>query len=100
MISFDIKKDDFIKQITVKGHAAQNDFGKDIVCASVSTAIILSVNLLEKFSKLDCVKYVVDEGIFDITVSNKDEVINNILENLEYSLNDLKIQYPKYIKWK
>ena len=33
-----------IKKVTIKGHALYADFGKDIVCAAVSSTVITSVN--------------------------------------------------------
>ena len=35
-----------IKGIEVSGHSGYEDLGKDIVCSSVSTAMILTINLL------------------------------------------------------
>ncbi len=85
-------------QLTVKGHAEQSEYGQDIVCASVSTAIIMTVNLIEIFSKLDSVEYELEEGFFKITIINNNDIVNNIINNLEFTLDNLKNQYPKYIK--
>ena len=38
------KNNDNIKNIIIKGHALYDDYGKDIVCASVSSTIITSVS--------------------------------------------------------
>ena len=38
-------------EIKVEGHADFARLGKDIVCASVSTAIILSANLIKRFDQ-------------------------------------------------
>ena len=38
------KKGDIYKHITITGHALYDDFGKDIVCAAVSSAVITSIN--------------------------------------------------------
>ena len=35
-----------IKKISVLGHAGSGNYGKDIVCSSISTAVIMSANLL------------------------------------------------------
>ena len=39
-----IKDSNKVKEITIKGHALYDDFGKDIVCAAVSSTVITSVN--------------------------------------------------------
>lgn len=83
--------------ILIEGHANQNEYGNDIVCASVSTSIILSINLIEKFNLLNTIKYDLKEGYFRIEVIKSNDIVNNILENLKYTLNDLYSQYPKYI---
>ena len=40
------KRDNKISQIVVKGHANYDTFGKDIVCASVSTMMITTINCI------------------------------------------------------
>ena len=32
------------KNISIKGHALYNDFGRDIVCSAVSSIVITSIN--------------------------------------------------------
>lgn len=99
MISYKIQKNGlWIQEIVVSGHANQNAYGQDIVCASVSVATIMSYNLLEKFSKDKNVFLKIKEGYFELRVLENDDVISRILENLEYTLNDLQKQYPKYIQ--
>ena len=47
MIKISIKKEnDFVKQVKIIGHAKYNDYGKDIVCASVSSIVITTVNAI------------------------------------------------------
>lgn len=84
-------------KISVKGHANLSIHGRDIVCAAVSTAIIMTINQIEVFSKLDQIEYQIDEGYFMIKYSD-DDIIIKIITNLEYTLDNLIKQYPKYIK--
>lgn len=84
--------------IEVSGHADQNEYGKDIVCSSVSTALIMTINLIEKFSQLNDIKYQIKEGYFQLEYNKNNKIVNNIVENLKYTLNELFIKYPKYIK--
>ena len=94
MIRVEIKKN----SITVKGHANSSLYGTDIVCASVSTAVIMSVNQIYLFDKAQNVDAVVSEGNAKITVVSEDDIVNKIIDNLVFTLKDLELQYPKYIK--
>ena len=89
-----------INQMEVSGHASYDDSGKDIVCAAVSTAIIVTINALEKLNVLDHIKYEIEEGYFLVVIKKNNDVVNALIDNLAYSLNDLNNQYPKYIKIK
>lgn len=83
--------------IEVKGHAGYDVSGKDIVCASVSTLIILTINLCESFNKLDKIKYELKEGYFRLEVF-EDEIVDVLYENFKNTLRDLESQHNKYIK--
>jgi len=101
MIKVDVKCHlNEIKYIEVSGHAMYANSGKDIVCASVSTALIVTINALEKLNVLDHIKYEIEEGYFQCEVLDDDIQVKALLDNLVYSLTDLSNQYPKYIKIK
>ena len=87
-----------IKKIVISGHAEYAPKGEDIVCASVSTAIIMTVNQIEIFDLLKNVALKIEEGYFQIEVLKDNDIINKLLINLEYTLNDLEINFKKYIK--
>lgn len=47
MIKIKVKKDEeIIREISINGHALYDDYGKDIVCASVSSIVITTVNAI------------------------------------------------------
>lgn len=101
MIKVDVRcQSNEVKYIEVSGHALYDHSGKDIVCASVSTALIMTINALEKLAVLDTIKYDIEEGYFQLEVLTKDPLAKSMLDNLVYSLTDLSNQYPKYIKIK
>lgn len=87
-----------IKVIEISGHAEYSESGKDIVCAAVSTAIIVTANAVELLNLNSNRELMIDEGYFKFEVLKNDEVLNKLLLNLEYTLYDLEKQYPKYIK--
>ena len=95
MINIEIIKNETIK---VSGHANYAEYGQDIVCASVSTAVYMSINQIEVFDKFDCIKTIVKEGNACIEVVREDEIVKKVISNLIFTLRDLELQYPKYIK--
>lgn len=90
-----IKKDAKIDKIIISGHAMYDDFGKDIVCASVSSIVITSVNAILKINK-DAITYREDDDL-KITVMLHDDVTDKLLENMLDLLIDLSKQYKKNI---
>ncbi len=92
-----------INCINTKGHSGYEDIGKDIVCSSVSTSIILTYNLLNKLNiKFD---YVEDEKIPMISLKfdhnyEQEELVQCILENLVKTLEDVEKQFKKYLQIK
>lgn len=89
---------DVILEIIVKGHANYKAKGEDIVCAAVSTATILTANAIEHLGLNQKIDLEVSEGYFKISPKENNEIIVGLLKNLEYTLQDLIKQYPKYIK--
>lgn len=92
------KKGGIIKNITVKGHALYDDFGKDIVCAAISSTIITSVNaslLIDENS----LSYEKNSGL-DIEVLKEDEVTTKIINNMISNLLELEKAYPENIQIK
>lgn len=86
------------KTIKVKGHANYAEYGQDIVCASVSTAVYMSINQIEVFDKIECINTIIKEGNACIEVVREDEIVKKVISNLIFTLRDLELQYPKYIK--
>lgn len=99
MLTYQVKKNlDSITTIKVNGHALFARYGNDIVCASVSTAIIVTLNAIESLGLKDNINFELKEGKFCLKVLNEDQNLNALLKNLEFTLNDLRIQYPKNLK--
>lgn len=85
--------------LEIKGHSLFGNYGNDIVCSAVSTAVIVSINLIEKFNKLDKVLYKLESGYLYLEIKDiNDLVVKNIIDNLLYTLKDISTSYPKNIK--
>ena len=82
--------------IEVKGHANYDEFGKDIVCASVSSILITTINAIVRIDS-SCIDYSDNDGVY-VKIFKHTEVIDKLLENLESLLQDLEKQYPNYIE--
>ena len=101
MTTYNVIKNQFTAKIEVKGHAGYAEYGHDIVCASISTACIVTANLIEKLELgYNIIDLVCDEGYFRLQVKISDATSKAIFENLEYTLDDISKQYPKYLKMK
>ena len=83
--------------ITIAGHALYDDYGKDIVCASVSSIVITSINLCLRFDK-DSIKYKKKTDKLAIEVLSSDEKVTLTIENMIMMLEELASTYKKNIK--
>ena len=92
------KNNNYYNKIIITGHANYDDFGKDIVCASVSSTVITSVNsclaIDDKSISSD------NENGLDISILKNDDVINKIINVMITNLYELEKAYPKNIKIK
>lgn len=94
MIKVNIKGN--IDEIKVSGHANYDEYGKDIVCASVSSILITSINAIVRIDDKS-IDYNELDGVY-IKVLKHTDVIDKLLINLVELLTDLQKQYPKYIE--
>ena len=84
-------------QIIIEGHSNYNDYGKDIVCASISSIIITTINGLLKIDK-DCINYKEEEGFIKIDILKHDKYVDILIGNMIDLLKELEKQYKKNIK--
>ncbi len=101
MTKIDVQySDETIVKVVVQGHALFAEQGEDIVCASISSLLIFTINVLEKLRRE--VTYKLDEALIEIDVS-LDETSQLICEQLIDSLLELTIDYPQHVevkKWR
>ena len=84
-----------IDNISIKGHAMYDDFGKDIVCASVSSIVITTVNAILKVED----KSISYDDSFYLKVLKDNSVVEILLENMISMLKELETDYPDNIKF-
>ena len=93
MIKVNIKKD----QITIKGHADYEEFGKDIVCASVTSIATTTINAIIRLDS-ESIEFKSDSGLIDIVVKKHSDLVDTLLLNMTELLKELEKDYKKYIK--
>ncbi len=84
------KNNNYYKRIIITGHANYDDFGKDIVCAAVSSTVITSVN--------SCLA--IDNESISYEDKNGLDIITKIINVMITNLYELEKAYPKNIKIK
>ena len=90
------KKDNKVYEVVIKGHAKYDEYGKDIVCAAVSTMAITTINAILCLE--DSIDFEENSGILKIKVLNDTEVVQKLLDNLYQELNEVHDMYPKNIE--
>ncbi|MDD2504908.1 MAG: ribosomal-processing cysteine protease Prp [Bacilli bacterium] len=83
--------------IMITGHANFDNYGKDIVCASVSSIVITSANDMFIVDET-ALEYIDDGNKILINIIKDDELINKLFKNLKNLLINLAKDYPKNIK--
>ena len=93
-----LKSNDNIDKIIITGHANYDDYGKDIVCAAVSSTVITSVNACLSIDNKS-ISYEDKDGLVIETKKN-DIVTMKIIDSMISNLKQLEKAYPKNIQIK
>ena len=93
MIKVNIK----CNRIIITGHANYADYGKDIVCASVSCIVITSINACLRFDNKS-LEYKEKRDKLTIDIKSDDKNIKLIIKNMICMLEELAKTYNKNIK--
>lgn len=92
------KKNGEITGFKVKGHADYSEKGSDIVCASVSSAVMMAANMIT-----DIFGYQADVSAVGDSVSLKthipsDKVLQGLYSGLEMQLKEIAGEYKNNLK--
>ena len=88
-----------IKKFTVDGHSGFAQSGEDIVCASVSSTVWLTINGIEK-KNLARISYTESDGFVECTISEKySDGADVLLDSLIMFIIELSGQYKDYVKF-
>ncbi len=86
-------------KITISGHANYNEKGQDIVCSSVSSIVMTTINAINSLEE-GAIKSIVKEGYTEIIILNNSLIVTKLLENMINCLKSVEKNYPKNIKIK
>ena len=84
-------------KIEVSGHANYDDYGKDIVCASVSSIVITTINAVIEIDE-DSIDYEDNDNKIIIEIKKDNETVKKLINNMVFMLENLEKDYPKNIK--
>ncbi len=91
-----ISNNDIIDEIKIVGHANYEEYGKDIICASVSSIAITTVNGILSIYP-NALKYNQDDDQLLIKVLENNNIINSLLQNMVKLLSELENDYQEHI---
>ena len=86
-------------KIQVKGHAMYADFGKDIVCSSVSSIVITTINGIISINPNAISYQNIKDGLL-LEIKSNDNVTLKLIDNMIELLTKLSKDYPKNIRIK
>ncbi|MBE6138545.1 MAG: ribosomal-processing cysteine protease Prp [Firmicutes bacterium] len=92
-----VKNNDIIESISVTGHSGYSEAGSDIVCASVSSICITTVNAIVRLDN-NAIEYKEADGMLKVEVNSHSEVIDTLIFNMVELLSELANDYKNYIK--
>lgn len=98
-VTFFENKENFLVGFSVKGHAQMDDYGRDIVCAAVSSVVYMVVNTLTDVIKLILEQLTVNDGFVLVRVKPEDVCeCSDLFLGFKLHVLGLKKQYPGFIK--
>lgn len=89
------------------GHTGYDVIGSDIVCASLSTALQMTLSGLQEVASINPKFQIKDDGFMEVMISDKifnsiDAIKKNeiriLLDSMYIFVKELSRQYPKFIK--
>ena len=95
-VSVESKDKKSINCIKILGHADYDEYGKDIICSSVSSIITTTVNGIYEIDKEFLTVEEIKDGMI-ITVLKKDSICEKLIKNMLNLLSELSESYPENI---
>ncbi|MGI6608209.1 MAG: ribosomal-processing cysteine protease Prp [Erysipelotrichaceae bacterium] len=94
-----VRNNRLISSLQISGHANAAEYGKDLVCAGISSIAVGLANAIDILNKESCIVDV-DENFVSISVVNNNEIIQTILKTGIIQLQTIEEQFPENIRIK
>lgn len=94
MIKVDLREEN---KIVITGHSGYDELGKDIVCASVSSIVVTTINAIIDFDET-AIEYTDKNDKTSIEIVKNDNITNKLINNMIFMLSTIEKDYPKNIK--
>ena len=82
---------------SLSGHAGAGEYGKDIVCAAVSSAAYMTANTVTEIVGATAT-ITVDDGYMDLTVTQRIKECQEVLSGFRLHLQAMTEEYPTQIQ--
>ena len=87
----------YLTAFTVSGHSMAAEYGKDIVCAAISSAVFMAANTMTEILGAQA-DISVEDGYFRLSLSRQDaQRCDAIMRGLQLHCRELAQQYPDHI---
>lgn len=97
-VNFFITEEGLILGYNVCGHADYDDYGRDIVCAAVSSAALLTANTISEIIKVPADASIDNDGGMKFKINeNNANLCRDVLLGFKLHMLNLEEQYPKNI---
>lgn len=96
MIKINVESKKKIKNIKIVGHADYDEYGRDIVCSSVSSIITTTINGIYEINQKFLTVEEVKDGMI-ITIQEEDSICEKLIKNMLSLLSELEESYPENI---
>ncbi len=80
----------------IKGHSGYAEEGSDVICASVSSAAYMAANTLTEIVGVNA-DIRVDDGYLRLTLEERNDKTEIVLQGLELHISTLAQDYSEYI---
>ena len=88
-----LRSEGFYTAFSIEGHAGYADFGEDIVCAGVTSAVMTVLNGITEVAKLNASVEVVDNEIV-LNLAERSKTGEVLLSSLKLQLEVLLLYHP------
>lgn len=96
MIKVRVESKKKITSIQILGHADYDEYGRDIVCSSVSSIVTTTINGIYEINQEFLTVEEIKDGMI-ITIQKEDSICEKLIKNMLNLLSELEESYPENI---